>query len=396
MTAAGANGSEGTGTNPSDVPLTRRQLRLQEQQAAAGGVAPEAAEAADTGPIVEAELVETGVVDAEILDADVVEEVVDAEVVSDSAPSIPLAPHAVTAAESVAPVEEGIAAAAAEAPTVARGIPVRTGPIRTGGGKNLATKNSGSKNLAARKAKPAGARPGSVRGIATMAVLVPALLATIALPAYAASTGPTAEFGTSEAASLKASGAQSVVVSDKVADTNIARDAYSATSPEELQQRQRQLDAAAAVTNAKYSIQVSAARAEGDDYPWYDMPTDDEGGGLSPLRYYYRECVDFVAWRLNRDAGTPNGGWAYTWGNGLPPSSAYGWSSAWPYKQGTTAIAGSVAWFTYNHVAYVQAVNPDGTVVLEEYNYGAARHAYNVRVVPASSVASYLYPPGVG
>jgi surface antigen len=391
LTEAGANGPDGAGTNPSYAPLTRRQLRLQEQangrSADSSVAADEAAEAAEavTGEAV----IQSS---DEVIEAEIVVEADEAAApVAETEPSVPLAPVVVSEAESVVPPAAVQAPAAPVAPSVARTVPVRTGPIRTS-----SSAKPGSKDVAVRKPKKTGARPGSVRGIATMAVLVPALLATVALPAYAASTDPKNEFGTSASASLKASGAQSVVVSDQVADTNISRDAYTATTPDELAQRQRQLDAAAAVTNAKYSIEVSAARAEGDDYPWYNMPSDNEGGGLSPLRYYYRECVDFVAWRLNRDAGTPDGNWAFTWGNGLPPSSAYGWSSSWQYKQGTTAIAGSVAWFTYNHVAYVQAVNADGTVVLEEYNYGANKHAYNVRVVPASSVASYLYPPGVG
>ena len=44
---------------------------------------------------------------------------------------------------------------------------------------------------------------------------------------------------------------------------------------------------------------------------------------------------------------------------------------------------GAVAWFTYNHVAYVQSVPGDGTVVLEEYNWMGS-HAYHTRTVPIS------------
>ena len=68
--------------------------------------------------------------------------------------------------------------------------------------------------------------------------------------------------------------------------------------------------------------------AEGDDYPWWNETPDDYGGGLSPLRYYYRECVDFVAWRLNRDAGVTSAPWRWDWGN-LASGSAYAWADEW-------------------------------------------------------------------
>lgn len=38
--------------------------------------------------------------------------------------------------------------------------------------------------------------------------------------------------------------------------------------------------------------------------------------------------------------------------------------------------------FTGNHVAYVQSVNSDGTVSLEEYNWGND-HSYHTRTIPA-------------
>lgn len=384
MTAAGESGPDGAATNPSEVPLTRKQLRLQEQAAATASEAD--AEAVD---VVEtpAEHIEHPEI---VLDDAVIEDDVDT-VVPVSLEQLPLTKPA--APEITAPSSFTVRTAADS--SLSRVAPLRTGAERVARAKSP-VKPTQSTTMAVRKPKKTGARPGSVRGVATMAILVPALLATVALPAYAASSTSTTDYETSASEQLKAAGAQSVIASDQVADTAISRDLYTATTPDELAERQRQLDAAAAASDATYSVTVGAARQPGDDYPWFDQASDDEGGGLSPLRYYYRECVDFVAWRLNRDAGTPSGGWAYTWGNGLPPSSAYGWADSWQYNKGTNAIAGSVAWFNYNHVAYVQAVNADGTVTLEEYNWGSARHSYNTRTVAASAVALYLYPPGVG
>lgn len=388
MTAAGESGPNGVETNPSEVPLTRKQLRLQEQAAAAASDLESSA--ADTA------VVDETATPAEhpeiVLDDAVIEDVADDAITEVALDERPLTKPSAPALDIPASFTVGTEADAA----LSRVAPLRTGAERVARNKPP-VKPTQSSAVAVRKPKKTGARPGSVRGVATMVILVPALLATVALPAYAASTTAPTEYGTSASDRLKTSGAQSVVASDQVADTTLARDLYTATTPDELAERQRQLDAAAAANDATYSITVGAtARQPGDDYPWFDQATDDEGGGLSPLRYYYRECVDFVAWRLNRDAGTPSGGWAYTWGNGLPPSSASGWADSWQYNKGTNAIAGSVAWFNYNHVAYVQSVNSDGTVTLEEYNWGSARHSYNTRTIAASAVALYLYPPGVG
>lgn len=141
--------------------------------------------------------------------------------------------------------------------------------------------------------------------------------------------------------------------------------------------------------------------AIGDDYPWPTMPSIDQGGGLSPLRYYYRECVDFVAWRLNRDAGVTTAPWKYTWANLTPlGGDAKDWKKNWQshgWTVSTTPIPGSVAWWANSssglgHVAYVQAVHDNGTITLEEYNW-TRRHVYGTRTISASNPNAYLYPP---
>lgn len=54
-------------------------------------------------------------------------------------------------------------------------------------------------------------------------------------------------------------------------------------------------------------------------------------------------------------------------------------------------VAGAVAYTGGNHIAYVKEVRADGNVVIEEYNW--VPHEYSQRVLPASSVAAFLYPP---
>ena len=136
------------------------------------------------------------------------------------------------------------------------------------------------------------------------------------------------------------------------------------------------------------------AAHDGDDYPWPSARTYT----ASPLNYYYRECVDFVAWRLNRDAGTPAAPFAFTWSYLTPGGGdARQWKSAWDahgWPTSSTPAVGDVAWWSSNHVAYVSAVNGDGTVTLEEYNWGNT-HVYGVRTIAASAVELFLSAPPV-
>lgn len=123
---------------------------------------------------------------------------------------------------------------------------------------------------------------------------------------------------------------------------------------------------------------------------------------MSPLRYGYRECVDFVAWRINRDAGVgPDGPWKWDWSSLTPGGgNAIEWKGHWEsrgWAVSKTPKTGWVAWWgtsasAWGHVAYVQSVNPDGTIVIEEYNYGFG-HAYKTRTIAADSVEAFLSPP---
>ncbi|HSP51375.1 MAG TPA: CHAP domain-containing protein, partial [Cryobacterium sp.] len=222
---------------------------------------------------------------------------------------------------------------------------------------------------------------------------------TAGLPAYAFSPG-----GSDTAATTsRVAEAQGVTVASGAAAVTVARDGFTATTTDELAQREAEAaraqaaqQSAEAARSTASDFAVYSVQAEGDDYPWYDRATDTQGGGLSPLGYYYRECVDFVAWRLNRDAGSTGSPWTWTWGNLTPGGgNASAWAGNWAdhgWATGDTPVVGAVAWFNYNHVAYVQSINSNGSVVLEEYNWMSS-HAYHTRTVSASEVPLFLYPP---
>ncbi len=217
-------------------------------------------------------------------------------------------------------------------------------------------------------------------------VTVPGLFATAALPAYSSTFSADPTFTTS------VNGEQSLAVPLDVAGELVSRSGFEATTDEEM--AERRLDNARADRAAAYN--ASGATAAGDDYPWPYEASDNEGGGLSPLGYYYRECVDFVAWRLNRDAGSTDAPWRFIWSNLTPNGgNASQWASNWRahgWETGTDPVAGAVAWFNGNHVAYVKSVNGDGTVTIEEYNHGMM-HKYGIRTIGVDDVALYLYAP---
>ncbi|HEY5320520.1 MAG TPA: CHAP domain-containing protein [Galbitalea sp.] len=204
----------------------------------------------------------------------------------------------------------------------------------------------------------------------------------VALPAYA--FNPVAP-GTVEQAAASASSThlQALKVNATIQQSSVTRDDISATSDAEY--KQQQITAAALASYAK----VGPHQA-GDDYPWATA-----GNTLSPLGYFYRQCVDFVAWRLNRDAGVTSAPWKWTWHNLTPNGGdASQWKAAWEahgWATSATPVVGSVAWFTGNHVAYVKSID-GANVVIEEYN-GTSSRSYAIRTIAISSVGRFLYPP---
>ena len=132
-------------------------------------------------------------------------------------------------------------------------------------------------SLTAGSRKTARKNPASV--LLTMAA-VGGMFAVVALPAYAVNPVETTATGPL-ASSI---GAQSVAVSADAVPESTSRDAFTATTQEELDAAKAEAELA-----ASYVYRDPGPRQAGDDYPWAGME------GLSPLGYYYGECVDFVA-----------------------------------------------------------------------------------------------------
>ena len=235
------------------------------------------------------------------------------------------------------------------------------------------------------KSAPKAPRKNPLSVLLTMAA-VGGMFAVAGLPAYAMSTNPA-----TLAADRASATSQSMVVDAQSATIAPTRDGYRATTPQQLAEMSK--DALRAENNAEYL--ASGARDLGDDYPWpYELATF-QGGGLSPLNYFYRECVDFVAWRLNRDAGYYEEPYKWVWSTLTPTGgNAYQWKYAWQshgWTISSTPIVGSVAWFSSNHVSYVKAVLDGGYVLVEEYNFNPG--VYGQRTIAVTDVDAFLYPP---
>ncbi len=122
----------------------------------------------------------------------------------------------------------------------------------------------------------------------------------------------------------------------------------------------------------------------GDDYP-STLRNVAQDSVVDPWGFYNRECVSFVAWRLNHTNHLD-----FT---NYMDEGHFGNANNWDdnaRKLGFTVndvpAPGAVAQTdksTYGHVAWVAAVG-NGTVTIEDYNYSAPGD-YGVRVVPTSS-----------
>jgi surface antigen len=141
---------------------------------------------------------------------------------------------------------------------------------------------------------------------------------------------------------------------------------------------------------------ASPVEPDCDDSGAYPYPSQ-SWESVDPWNFYFRECTSYAAWRLNQA--------------GIAFSSSYGgvhWGNANNWDDAARALAatpgfghvtvdstpsvGDVAQSNggaFGHVAYVVAVNGDGTVDVEEYNYdvenGVTDHNFNQRTVPTSS-----------
>jgi surface antigen len=161
-----------------------------------------------------------------------------------------------------------------------------------------------------------------------------------------------------------------------------------------------------ATCEAGGKVGMGTTSGKGDDYPQAqkDLAVD----SADPWGYLTRECVSFVAWRMNVQMG---------WKPGAPyPFSAatvglLGNANAWKdilvskgYKYDNTPAPGAIAWWggvgvlaggvqtgELGHVAIVSKVNSaDGTVDIEQYN-AIPPHEYSTMTIPKEAPYGYIH-----
>ena len=172
--------------------------------------------------------------------------------------------------------------------------------------------------------------------------------------------------------------------------TQLKLSVTTTTSPDNWTVKVNNPDGQASNTLA-FSVVSGAGRAYSDDYPTAYRSAD--YNSADPWDFYFRECTSFVAWRVNRDTATVDAPYFFAnrmrgghWG------PAEDWAAnaiALGIRVDQTPSVGAIAQWgvgellsASGHVAYVENVNPDGSVDVTEYNYHAAPndHAFGFRL----------------
>jgi surface antigen len=130
---------------------------------------------------------------------------------------------------------------------------------------------------------------------------------------------------------------------------------------------------------------VTAPTYNAGNYPWQAQ----DGWVSDGHGYWQGECVSFVAWAVRTD-GRPHTKSPDKLGN------ASAWTGA--YVDATPHVGDAAQWDSNTHgagsaghIAYVTAVNSDGTITVNEYNWGNF-HRLNVRsFVPGSAYSANRY-----
>lgn len=132
-----------------------------------------------------------------------------------------------------------------------------------------------------------------------------------------------------------------------------------------------------------------AAAAGTDTYPY---PNGDPASS-DPWGFTVRQCTSYVAWKIN-ETGTAfsnrmNGGYFGNAKNWDDNAARLGWTVSSVPRPKSIGVLNSG---DLGHVAFVESVNPDGSVNVSEYNWN-----FNLRYNERSNVRfdAYIYVPAV-
>lgn len=125
-----------------------------------------------------------------------------------------------------------------------------------------------------------------------------------------------------------------------------------------------------------YAACLHTGQVDGPCYN-YDWAVDGSIWNPNTGGYGYRNCTDYVAWRIRSQGRyVPSGlGNAKNWDDNYPSSST-------PHA-GDAAVSNAG---TYGHVMYVESVNGDGTINISDYNR-AGTGKYSTSTISASGLS---------
>ena len=123
-------------------------------------------------------------------------------------------------------------------------------------------------------------------------------------------------------------------------------------------------------------------------YPWPTAPDCDEsavsnGGCVNDGRGFFQgQCTSWVAHRLSQLNGISFTNWyrGRHWGDADQWAAV---ATSIKIKPTEKPTAGDVAWFARGHVAYVENVNPDGSILMSEMNFDGHNNFRMVTLYPA-------------
>jgi surface antigen/peptidoglycan hydrolase CwlO-like protein len=205
-------------------------------------------------------------------------------------------------------------------------------------------------------------------------------------------------------AALAAAQAQQQTLLDQTQGQEAAYDQLVASNRAQQDKIRDEQQAAIAATfrNTGGATLIKGGQAASGGYPWNtaNCPMDgiystggSNGNGGDGFGYGCRQCASYAAWRVDKETGN----YPVNWGNAVDfPASA----AASGFSEGSTPRAGSLAVMSAaqaggpdGHVAWVEAVNGDGTIIVSQYNYnyGAGWGMYSEMKLSSAAFYRYIY-----
>ena len=150
-------------------------------------------------------------------------------------------------------------------------------------------------------------------------------------------------------------------------------------------------------SNGGYTIVAAGSLAA---YPWnssncpmsgYLSTGGADGNGGDGRGYGCRQCASYAAWKIAKVTGR-----YYSWGNAVnftQNAKNAGYAEGGPRAGSIAVMDPAKAGQGYGHVAWVEAVNNDGTVTVSQYNYdyGQGYGMYSEMKLSVNSFDHYIY-----